>query len=209
MAVLDQRRRAALGDGDDRQAAGRRPRGSPGRRCRCCWRRGRRRRWRRRAASSSPSSQPRKVARSPSRSRSSSSSGPPPASSRCRRGSARVGAQEALGQQVDALLAGEAAGVEDLDLAREGVAVGLGRVEAVDVDAALPAADPRRRRRRARAASGRPRGSARGPAAGRRRRRRGATRASASTPPSPLRMPGVGGELGVVAGEQRHAGDRG
>ena len=36
-----------------------------------------------------------------------------------------VGAQEALGEQVDALLAGEAAGVEDLDLAREGVAVGL------------------------------------------------------------------------------------
>ena len=55
-----------------------------------------------------------------------------------------MGAQEALGQQVDALLAGEAAGVEDLDLARVGVAVGLGRVEALEVDAALPAPDPGR-----------------------------------------------------------------
>src|ERR1700749_826017 len=32
-----------------------------------------------------------------------------------------VGAEEALGQQVNSLLAGEAAGVEDLDLARESV----------------------------------------------------------------------------------------
>ena len=65
---------------------------------------------------------------------------------------ARVGAaraQEALGQQVDPLLAGQPAGVEDLDLARVGVAVGLDRVEAVDVDAALPAPDPGRARRRA------------------------------------------------------------
>jgi hypothetical protein len=52
-----------------------------------------------------------------------------------------VGAEEGLGEQVDALLAGQPPRVEDLDLAGEGVAVGLGRVEALDVDAALPAAD--------------------------------------------------------------------
>ena len=55
-----------------------------------------------------------------------------------------VGAQEALGEQVDALLAGQPARVEDLELAGEGLAVGLPGVEAGDVDAALPAADPGR-----------------------------------------------------------------
>ncbi|MGN6257493.1 MAG: hypothetical protein ACTHN3_07055 [Solirubrobacterales bacterium] len=41
-----------------------------------------------------------------------------------------VRAQEALGEQVDALLTGEAAGVEDLDLTGEGIRVGLGGIEA-------------------------------------------------------------------------------
>lgn len=52
-----------------------------------------------------------------------------------------AGAQEALGKQVDSLLAGQAAGVEDLDLAGEVLARGLAGVEASDVDTALPATE--------------------------------------------------------------------
>jgi hypothetical protein len=52
-----------------------------------------------------------------------------------------AGAQEALGEQVDPLLAGEATGVKDLDLAGEVLAHGLAGIEATDIDATLPAAD--------------------------------------------------------------------
>ena len=114
--------------------------------------------------------------------------------------------QEALGEQVDALLAGEAAGVEDLDLARIGLAVGLAGVEAGGIDAALPAPDPRRLdaereqravRRRAR------REDERGRAVEGAERHLG-DRLDAAVAAAHA---GVGAELGVVAGEQRRAGD--
>ncbi len=54
-----------------------------------------------------------------------------------------AGAQEALGKQVDPLLAAEATGVEDLQLARVGGRPGLGGIKARGINAALPAADPR------------------------------------------------------------------
>jgi hypothetical protein len=50
------------------------------------------------------------------------------------------GPQEALGQEIDSLLAGEAAGVENLDLAGELLARGLAGSEASNVDPPLPAA---------------------------------------------------------------------
>ncbi len=53
----------------------------------------------------------------------------------------RPRSQEALGQQVDALLAGQATGVEDLDLAGIVLADGLAGIETADVDAALPATE--------------------------------------------------------------------
>ena len=114
--------------------------------------------------------------------------------------------QEALGEQVDPLLAGQATGVENLDLARVVLAGGLAGVEAGDVDAALPAPEPgrvdaereqRAVRRRARREHQRGRaveGAQRHP-----RHRLDAAVAAAQA--------GVGAELGVVAGDQRRAGD--
>ena len=110
-----------------------------------------------------------------------------------------VGAEEALGEQVDALLAGEPAGVEDLDLARVGVAVGLDRVEAGEVDAALPAPDPGPlgAERDQRVVG---RGARREDVAG------GAVEGAEGDPGERLdpgvaaAQAGVGGELGVVAG---------
>ena len=117
-----------------------------------------------------------------------------------------VGAEEGLGQQVDSLFAGQAAGVEDLDLAWEGVTVGLGRVEAVEVDAPLPATDPSR--------VGAERGN-RGIGRGtwREDRRRGRVEGAEASAGQRLQgavlaaHAGVGGDLGVIAGQQRHAGD--
>ncbi len=65
------------------------------------------------AGSCPPSSQPRKVARSPSRSASCPRSGPSPASSRCNPGHALAGQQEGVREQLDTLLAGDPPGVED------------------------------------------------------------------------------------------------
>ena len=118
----------------------------------------------------------------------------------------RARPQEALGEQVDALLAGEAAGVEDLDLAGIVLAGGLAGVEARDVDAALPAteagrldAEREQRAIRRRARREHQRGRA---VEGAERRLRPSTRCRRRRCAGRRR-----GQLGVVAGDQRRAGD--
>ena len=117
-----------------------------------------------------------------------------------------VGAEESLGQQVDPLFAGQTPRVEDLDLAGEGTAVGFGWVEALDVDAALPAAQ---------ATGVSAEGDNRGVGGGARGEDRRRSRVEGAEPGAGQRLqgavatahPGVSGDLGVVAGEQRHAGN--
>ncbi len=116
-----------------------------------------------------------------------------------------VGAEEGVGEQVDALLLREPARVEDLDLARVGVAVGLRRVEALDVHPALPAADLG-------AVDAELGERAVGGGARREHPRRGVVEEAEARLGDRLEhrvgaQARVGGELGVVAGEQRHAGD--
>ena len=117
-----------------------------------------------------------------------------------------AGAQEALGEQVHALLTGEPAGVEDLDLAWEVLARGLAGIEASHIDAALPAPEPslldperqqRAIRRRARREDQRGR-AVEGAESGLGNRLEPAVAAAQAR---------VGGQLGVVAGDQRRAGD--
>jgi hypothetical protein len=115
-----------------------------------------------------------------------------------------VGEQEALGEQGDALLAAEAARIKHLQLAREGIAVRLFGIEAQGVDAAPPAADPGRlgpqRQERAVRCGARREDDRGGSVEGPERRPGGG-----SEPVVLAAQRGVGGQLGVIAGEQRQA----
>ena len=119
---------------------------------------------------------------------------------------APVGAMEALGEQVDSLLPGQPPRVEDLDLAGVGLGIRLPRVEAGDVHTPLPAAD-----RRGVGAEVEQRAVRRG--ARREDPRVSAVEGAERHPRDRLDLAvaaahsGVGAELGVVAADQRRAGD--
>ena len=102
-----------------RRPAARRPAppAPPARRCRSASRRGRGRRPRTRAPARRPRASRETSRAEPSRARSASSSGPPPASSSSQPRVARPRGEERVGEQVDALLLREPAGVEHADAA--------------------------------------------------------------------------------------------
>ena len=204
LAVLDQRHRARLRR--PRRPAGRSPapRRSPARRCRSGWRTGTRRRSRRRAASSSP--------REPAEERRvlpealaqvlllGAAAGEhqvqPRVALRARRGTRRR-----AGRRPSPCVSRPA--YRTLTSPGSSPGVAQRRVEALEVDAAVPAPDPLARRSRARAAARRSPGWARGRRRRRRRTSPAPSFASASSCGLAGAQPGVGGQLGVVAADQR------